>query len=95
MLTLYVQYTAKPGCREAYLRSVREEGIQAAIRAEEGCLRYDYYLSAEDENTILLLEQWESEAHQRAHMAQPHMARLREWKEMYIDATVIGKAELQ
>ena len=43
---------------------------------------------------VLLIEQWESEAHQRVHMQQPHMTRLRELKARYIDSTTMGKAEL-
>ena len=70
------------------------EGILTAIRAEAGCIRYDYYFSAQEENVVLLIEQWETEEHQRVHMQQPHMARLRELKAQYIDATTMGKAEL-
>ena len=44
MLKLSVNYFAKPGRREEFLRRIVEGGILAAIRAEEGCLRYDYYL---------------------------------------------------
>ena len=95
MLTLYVKYTAKPGCRESYVRSIVEEGILTAIRAEEGCLCYDYYFSAQDENVVLLIEQWESEAHQRVHMQQPHMARLRELKEQYVADTRLGRVTLE
>ncbi len=94
MLTLYVKYTAKPGCRENYVRTIVSEGILSAIRAEEGCIRYDYYFSAQEENVVLLIEQWESEAHQRIHMQQPHMARLRELKEQYIESTDVGKVQL-
>lgn len=94
MLTLYVKYTAKPGCRENYIRTIVSEGILSAIRAEEGCIRYDYYFSAQEENVVLLIEQWESEAHQRIHMQQPHMARLRELKEQYIESTDVGKVQL-
>ena len=94
MLTLYVKYTAKPGCRENYVRQIVSEGILTAIRAEEGCLRYDYYFSAQEENVVLLIEQWESEAHQRIHMQQPHMARLRELKEQYIESTSMGKVDI-
>lgn len=94
MLTIYVKYTALDGCREKFLREAVEQGIVTAIRAEEGCLMYDYYLSAQDENVILLIEQWESEAHQRVHMQQSHMAALRELKEKYVAETTIGKVEL-
>ena len=94
MLTLYVKYTAKPGCRESYVRSIVEEGILTAIRAEEGCLCYDYYFSAQDQKVVLRVEHGGSGAHQRVHMQQPHMTRLRELKARYIDSTTLGKAEL-
>ena len=44
-LTLYVRYLAKPGCRETFLRQLTTHGIIDAIRREDGCLRYDYFLS--------------------------------------------------
>ena len=44
-LTLYVAYTAKPGCRETFVRQIVMEGIADTIRREEGCIRYDYYFS--------------------------------------------------
>lgn len=94
MLTLLVKYTAKPGCREKYADEVLSSGLLDAIRAEEGCLHYDYYFSVQEKNVILLIEQWESEALQQAHMRHPNMARLKELKEAYIDGTMLQKAEL-
>lgn len=94
MLTLYVKYTAHEGCRETFLREIVEQGILTDIRNEAGCLRYDYYLSAQEENVILLIEQWESEAHQRVHMQQPHMKPLMEIKDKYIAETIFGKVAL-
>lgn len=94
MLTLYVKYTAHEGCREKFLREIVEQGILTDIRNEAGCLRYDYYLSAQEENVILLIEQWESEAHQRVHMQQTHMKPLMEIKDKYIAETIFGKVAL-
>ena len=93
-LTLYVRYTAKDGCREAFVREIVETGILTLIRQEAGCLAYDYYFSAQDENVVLLIERWESAEHQRIHMQQPHMTRLRELKAQYIDDTAMGKVQL-
>ena len=70
-LILYVRYTAKPGCRESFVRDIVEAGILTQIRQEDGCLAYDYYFSAQDENEVLLIERWESAAHQRVHMESP------------------------
>ena len=47
-LTLYVRYLAKPGCRETFLRQLTTHGVIDAIRREDGCLRYDYFLSVQN-----------------------------------------------
>ena len=66
-----------------------------AIRHENGCVKYDYYLSEEDPNELLLLEQWETKEHQQIHIAQPHMALLRSFKEDYITDTHLGEVTLK
>lgn len=91
MLKLSVNYFAKPGRREEFLRRVVEEGILTAIRREEGCLRYDYYLSCQNEDEILLLEAWDTEEHQRIHMEQEHMKRLRAIKDECIAETKLNR----
>lgn len=95
MLTLLVKYTAKPGCREKYVDQVISSGLLDAIRAENGCLRYDYYFSVQEENVILLVEQWESEKLQQEHMQHPNMTRLQALKAEYIANTILQKAELK
>jgi len=58
----------------------RAEALQAAIRmakatqAEPGCRSYGFYADVADPNTILIFEQWESEAALLAHFQTPHMA---------------------
>ena len=94
-LKLYVVYHAMPGGREMFVRTLVEQGVLTAIRNEPGCLAYDYYFSAQDENELLLIERWESAAHQRVHMEQPHMARLREIKDKYIADTKLGRVRLE
>lgn len=95
MYTIYVKFTCLPQKREAFIRKVKETGILDAIRAEDGCVKYDYYLSEQDANELLLIEQWETKQHQQIHIAQPHMARLREFKGDYITNTVLGEVELR
>ena len=91
MLKLSVTYFAKPGRREEFLRRVVDSGILSAIRAEDGCLRYDYYLSCQSENEILLLEAWENREKQQVHMAQEHMKRLMDIKNDCIQHTILGE----
>ena len=51
-LTLYVRYLAKPGCRETFLRQLTTHGIIDAIRREDGCLRYDYFLPVQNADVL-------------------------------------------
>ncbi len=95
MYTIYVKFTCLPKKREAFIEKVKETGVLDAIRAEDGCIRYDYYLSEKDPNELLLIEQWESKKHQQIHIEQPHMERLREFKGDYITDTVLGEIELK
>lgn len=95
MYTIYVKFDCFPDKREAFIEKVKETGVLDAVRAEDGCIRYDYYLSEKDPNELLLIEQWESAKHQQIHCDQPHMVRLREFKGDYITNTVLGEIELK
>lgn len=95
MYTIYVKFTCLPEKRAAFIQKVKETGILEAIRAEDGCIRYDYYLSEKDPSELLLIEQWQSKVHQQLHISQPHMAHLREFKGDYITDTQLGEVELK
>lgn len=95
MYTIYVKFDCIKGRREAFIERVKAEGILDAIKAEAGYIKYDYYLSEADETELLLVEQWESYQHQQDHIAQPHMARLRELKEGYILSTELHEIEIK
>ena len=95
MYTIYVKFDCLPDKREAFIEKVKKEGVLDAIRAENGCIRYDYYLSEKNPNELLLIEQWESKEHQQIHIEQPHMALLRTFKNDYITNTVLGEIELK
>ena len=89
MYTIYVVFKCLPGKREAFVERVRSEGILDAVRAEDGCIRYDYYFSEADTNELLLVEAWESKQHQQIHIEQPHMAALRALKGDYVESTTL------
>ena len=94
MYTIYVKFDCLPGKREAFIERMKDTGILEAIRAEDGCKKYDYYLAEKDENEILLIEQWETKDHQQVHMTQPHMAKMKEFKGDYIANTTLGEVTL-
>ena len=95
MYTIYVVFKCFPGKREAFVEKVKAEGIVSAVRAEDGCIRYDYYFAEKDPNELLLVEAWESKEHQQVHIEQPHMVRLREFKGDYIETTTLGEFEVK
>ena len=90
-LLLHVIYRCKPGMAETFVKTVREQGLQDLIRKENGCLQYDYTLSLEEADTIVLLERWTSAEAQEIHMTQPHMAKLAELKNTYVNEVVLER----
>ena len=94
MLLLLVKYTAKPGGGEKFVREITASGILNTVRAEDGCESYDYYFSAENPDTVLLVEKWVSPEQQEAHLQSAHMAELMRIKEKYILNTAVEKAVL-
>ena len=94
-ILLLVTYHTVPGARADFLRAMDDSGILELIKQEDGCQRYDYFLSAADPDTVLLVEQWESEEKQKTHLQTPHMARFREEiKEKFVQETDVQKIEL-
>lgn len=91
MYYYYVVQTAKDGCREKFVEELNSSGVTEAIRAEDGCIKYDFYYSENNPNEILLVETWETQQHQQVHLTQPHMDTLRAIKEKYITDTKLGE----
>ena len=91
---LNVTYQMKPGKREEFLAAVAQCGVQEDIRREEGCLQYDFFLSVEDGDKLLLVEKWTSREAQQIHMTQPHMARLMAAKEQYVETVTLETYDL-
>lgn len=91
MIVLNVTYLCHPGMRDAFLQSVRAEGIDAASRAEDGNAQYEYFLPTDGGDRLLLLEKWRDAEALSAHARQAHFARLGELKAQYVRETVIEK----
>ena len=77
----------RPGQRDAFVRKIRESGILDAIRGEEGCLGYSYYLPEEEDGTLLLVEKWTGAPAQKAHLETPHMKQMAAFKPEYVADT--------
>lgn len=77
--------------RDAFYKRACEEGIIATSKAEEGNIKYDYFLPMDQDNTIFLLEQWRDLETLKAHAAAEHYARLQGFKSEMVASTDIIK----
>lgn len=93
MIVLNVTYKCKDGMRDAFYASIAAEGIDAACRAEEGNIQYDYFYPADGRSDLFLVEKWRDADALAAHGSRPHMERLRALKAAYVDDTIIEKLE--
>lgn len=90
-LILAVTYVAKKGMASEFLSEVKSSKIPEKIASERGFIRYDYYISDECCDEILLIEEWDSEEHQREHLRTSHMEKLKDIKGKYILSTSVEK----
>ena len=58
-------------------------GTVEAIRKENGNLRYEYYLSFDDSETVLLIDEWTDQAAIDRHHASPMMQKIAELRDKY------------
>ena len=95
-ITMNLYYTGTDGNARKFVEEMESSGTAAAIRAEEGNLRYDYFFSAEDLETVLLIDTWTSQEAIDAHHATPMMetiAALREKYDLHMSAERYFRAE--
>ena len=83
MITVNLYYRGKDGSARAFAEEMEASGTAAAIRAEDGNLRYQYFQPLDDPETILLIDSWTDQAAIDAHHATPMMARLAALREKY------------
>ena len=88
-MKLLVTYQIKNGSAAEFLNGLHSLGFPENVRAEDGCLRYEYYLPAEGSSSVILIEKWESAEKQALHLEQPHMKRLAEIKPRYVTETTV------
>ena len=82
-ITVNLRYTGTDGNARKFAEEMISSGTVDAIRAEEGNLRYEYYESLEDPETILLIDSWTSQEAIDAHHATPMMATIAALREKY------------
>ena len=82
-ITVNLRYTGKNGNARKFAEEMTSIGTVAAIRAEAGNLRYEYYQPLDDPETILLIDSWENQEAIDIHHASPMMATIAALREKY------------
>ena len=82
-ITVNLRYTGKNGNARKFAEEMTSSGTVAAIRAEAGNLRYEYYQPLDDPETILLIDSWENQEAIDIHHASPMMATIAALREKY------------
>ena len=82
-ITVNLRYTGKNGNARKFAEEMTAGGTVAAIRAEAGNLRYEYYQSLDDPETVLLIDSWENQEAIDVHHASPMMAAIAALREKY------------
>ena len=83
MITVNLYYTGTDGSARAFAEEMVSSGTVAAIRAEDGNVRYEYFFPMEDPETVLLIDQWRDQAAIDVHHASPMMAQIAALREKY------------
>ena len=82
-ITVNLRYTGKNGNARKFAEEMTAGGTVAAIRAEAGNLRYEYYQSLDDPETVLLIDSWENQEAIDVHHASPMMVVIAALREKY------------
>lgn len=65
-------------------------GFPEVVQSENGCIEYNYFVSAfGKENVVVLIEKWESEKLQKAHLDTPHMQNMKTFKDSFVEKTTV------
>ena len=82
-ITVNLRYTGTDGNARKFAEEMVSSGTVDAIRVEEGNLRYEYYLSLDDPETILLIDSWTNQEAIDKHHATPMMDTIAKLREKY------------
>ncbi len=83
MITVNLYYTGTNGNARKFAEEMERSGTADRIRAEQGNLRYEYFLPMRDPETILLIDAWENQEAVDAHHDSPMMQTIAALREKY------------
>ena len=82
-ITMNLYYTGSNGNARKFAEEMEKSGTAAQIRAEDGNLRYQYFLPMDDPETVLLIDSWRDQDAIDVHHASPMMQTIALLREKY------------
>lgn len=82
-ITVNLYYTGTNGNARKFAQEMEESGTAAAIRGEEGNLKYEYFFPMQDPETVLLIDSWRDQGAIDAHHASPMMQKIAKLRDRY------------
>ena len=82
-ITVNIYYTGENDNARKFAEEMEQSGTAAAIRAEKGNLKYEYFYPVNDKETVLLIDSWENQEAIDAHHATPMMNKITELRNKY------------
>ncbi len=82
-ITVNIYYTGENGNARKFAEEMEQSGTVAAIRAEEGNKKYEYFYPKNDPETVLLIDSWENQEAIDKHHATPMMDKITELRNKY------------
>ena len=82
-LTINIYYTGENGSAKKFAEEMVSSGVVDRVRAEKGNLRYNYFFSMDDPETVLLIDRWESEEALDEHHKSPMMKEIADLRDKY------------
>ena len=82
-ITMNLYYTGQNGSALKFVQEMESTGTADAIRQEEGNLRYEYFISQDQPETVLLIDSWASQEALDAHHATQMMQTIASLREKY------------
>lgn len=82
-ITINIYYKGANGSARRFAEEMISSGTVAAIRAENGNLRYEYFFPMDDPETVLLIDSWRDQAALDVHHASPMMQQIAGLRDKY------------
>ena len=82
-IAVNIYYRGTNGSARKFAEEMESSGTVDAIRREEGNIKYDYFFTMADPETVLLIDCWENQNALDVHHASPMMEKITELRDKY------------